>query len=239
MLKKSALSHVCVCVCVTHIADFGLFWRKLAKVFPSALFFLCRQTFETLSWGVEHLFATLWPLWNSDVFGNQMASLALSYPRRILSAPSVDVEAKELSWKANTTSQEFQHIYCQTNTTISDKSSNTQPLSLFTYTTLCYPMTTHNKWWGWGWGLVEILKLHRHSEGYSDSCDIFHLICPFLTELLSEEALSPFSAPWNPIDLLNIGTCVLSICSNQNIEMKSNKRTLLFLKETESERNEW
>ena len=168
-----------------------------------------------------------------------MASLALSYPRRILSAPSVDVEAKELSWKANTTSQEFQHIYCQTNTTISDKSSNTQPLSLFTYTTLCYPMTTHNKWWGWGWGLVEILKLHRHSEGYSDSCDIFHLICPLLTELLSEEALSPFSAPWNPIDLLNIGTCVLSICSNQNIEMKSNKRTWLFLKETESERKEW
>ena len=93
-------------------------------------------------------------------------------------------------------------------------------------------MTTDNKWWS----LVEILKLHQHSEGYSDSCDIFHLICPILTELLPEEALSPFSAPWNPIDLLNIGTCFLSICSNQNREMKSNKRTWLFLKETESKR---
>ena len=95
-------------------------------------------------------------------------------------------------------------------------------------------MTTDNNWWS----LVEILKLHQHSEGYSDSCDIFHLICPILTELLPEEALSPFSAPGNPIDLLNIGTCFLSICSNQNREMKSNKRTWLFLKETERKRKD-
>ena len=62
---------------------------------------------------------------------------------------------------------------------------------------------------------------------------------PFWKNCFQRKPLSPFSAPWNPIDLLNIGTCVLSISSNQKIEMKSNKRTWLFLKETESERKEW
>ena len=51
---------------------------------------------------------------------------------------SVDVEVKELNCKANTTSHEFQHIYCQTNTTISDKLKHTTTFTIHFYHTLLY-----------------------------------------------------------------------------------------------------